>query len=392
MSDHNSQTAFPGTGAPTPKEPVSTSSKSKKILLGSSVGLLVVIVIIVLVVVLIVQPNQRAASNAVASASAQAQAQQDQQAAVDAFNSAAKACTTANQALSSAVTSAEQVAQTDPSTMQDPTLLNALSQAITTAQSAAPCVVPTISDDPNSIKQQTTQLATDTDTVATATSALSLSSASVTASVQAKQNAAAQASAAASASVYAAAHTATWTSTDPNGYKAGFTITVSNFVNGSNQAALDAAWRSSGGSGSFPDLDGQEFLDNVGIDIKSATGAFAVGKMTYQNQSSAQFQAQDFGNGHVSVDAGTPSRNVTPTGDDFGILWCQNSSCEPTGANTVWTPTNSFSVMFVLYLHSVFVPNTPTGNPGHGATVPVRFWSYQDGGHDSATLPIPVDW
>jgi len=175
--------------------PVVANSKNRKVLFGVLGGVVAVVVIVLLVVTLIVLPNQRAAQAAAAAASASAQAAQELQDATAAFNTASTACMDANTALASAISSAQQAAQTDPSTMQDPTLIDKLNQAITTAQAVQTCTAPTMAGDTATIQQQTTQLGTDTQTVTSATSTLTSATQAVPASVQAKQDAAAQAAA-----------------------------------------------------------------------------------------------------------------------------------------------------------------------------------------------------
>jgi len=179
--------------------------------IGVGSGVVVLVVAIILVVTLVVTPNHRAAQ---AAATASAQAAQEYQDAADAFNSASQACTAANSSLSAAITSAQQAAKTDPSTMQDPTLIDKVNQAVTTAQGVKNCTPPTMANGTDAITQQTTQLAADTQTVTSATSTLSSASSAVTASVSAKQQAAAQAAAEAAAA--AGRGSATWT--DPDGY------------------------------------------------------------------------------------------------------------------------------------------------------------------------------
>jgi len=181
-----------------PRTPWFKTPKGMKTLIGSAAGIVVVVVAIVLVVTLVVTPNQRAAQ---AAASASAQAAQDYQDAVTAFNSAADACTSANQQLSAAITSAQSTAKTDPSTMQDPTLIDKLNQAITTAQAVKTCAAPTMASDTATIQQQTTQLGTDTQAVTTAASTLTAAGQAVPASVLAKKDAETSAAEAAAAAI-----------------------------------------------------------------------------------------------------------------------------------------------------------------------------------------------
>ena len=203
---------------PPPRVPWYSTRKGTKALIGAASGVVVVIVAVVLVIALVIAPNQRAAqaaaSASAASASASAQAAQDYQAAVTAFNSAASACTSANGQLATAIKTAQTTAKTDPSTLQDPTLIDKLNQAITTAQAIKACAPPTMASDTATIQQQTTQLGTDTQAVTTAASTLAAASQAVPASVQAKQQAAAQAQAQAAA----AAQQGSGTWTDPDGY------------------------------------------------------------------------------------------------------------------------------------------------------------------------------
>jgi len=172
--------------------------RGKVLAIGVGGGVVVLVVAIILVVTLVIQPNQRATQ---AAASASVQAYQEHQDAVAAFNSASHACTTANSSLSTAISSAQQAAKTDPSTMQDPTLIDKVNQAVATAQGVKNCTPPAMADDTDAIKQQTTQMATDTQALTSATSTLSSASSAVTASVSAKQQAVAQAQASAAAAV-----------------------------------------------------------------------------------------------------------------------------------------------------------------------------------------------
>jgi len=164
---------------PWPKTP-----KGRKILFGSLGGLVAVAVVITLIVTLIVVPNQRTAD---AAAAAQAQAEQEHQDAVTAFTTASDACNSANTALSSAITSAQQTVKTDPATMQDPTLIDKLNQAITTAQTVTPCTAPTMADDTATITQQTAQLVSEAQTVQAASSTLETAASAVMDSVQARK-------------------------------------------------------------------------------------------------------------------------------------------------------------------------------------------------------------
>ena len=193
-------------------------SKGKKILIGSGAGLLAVILAVVLIVTLVVIPHQRAEE---AAAAEQARLEQEHQAAVDAFTKAVDSCTQANKSLTDSIAHAQQTATTDPSTLDDPSLIDSLNQAITTAQSVKTCVPPTMADDTATIQEQTTQLTTYTATVTTSVSTLTTADQSVTTSVQTKKDkdaAAKAAEEAAEAAKAQAVQKGDFTITDRDGY------------------------------------------------------------------------------------------------------------------------------------------------------------------------------
>jgi len=123
--------------------------------------------------------------------------------------------------MAAAIGSAQQTAKTDPSTMQDPTLIDKLNQAITTARQVKNCTTPMMADDTDAVKQQTTELASETQAVTAAISRLQLAESTVTSSVSAKQQAAEQAAAEAAAKV----GKGSTTYTDNQGYVYGITWT-----------------------------------------------------------------------------------------------------------------------------------------------------------------------
>jgi len=365
-----------------PRIPWFRTSRGLKALIGGAAGVVVVVVAIVLVVTLVVIPNQRAGqaaeSAAAASASASVQMAQDHQDAVNAFNSAAQACTSANSQLASVISSAQQAAQTDPSTMQDPTLIDKLNQVITTAQAVKTCMAPTIADDTATIQQQTAQLGTDTQTVTSATSTLTSASQAVPASVQAKQQAAAQASASASA----AAHTKNVTITDSDGYKWQVTLTFSDWVKGSDSQKLQQTWQSMGGSGQMPLTAGSYSSQMGSAQFVGTNAAYVFGKATYQYMTT-QWSASDtppividpmtsstdlLGNqsGLQAFDLVTGKNVVQCTGYNNGAN-CTLGGWAGTGVNsntispdmagqTTWGP-----VAFVIAVDDVFTPAEPDG-------------------------------
>jgi len=164
-----------------PGLPHSGGGKSRKALFGAIGGAVAVVVIVVLVVTLIVLPNHRAAQAAAAAASASAQAQQD---AVTAFDTARKACTDADSALAGAVKSAQAAAKTDPSTMQDPTLIDTLNQELSKAQGITQCTAPPMAGDTATIQSQTAQITTDTQPLTAAASTLAAATQEVTISAK----------------------------------------------------------------------------------------------------------------------------------------------------------------------------------------------------------------
>lgn len=169
-----------------------STPKGKKILIGSGAGFLAVVLAVVLITTLVVIPRQRAeeaAAAASASAAAeQAKLDQEHQSVVDSFTKADTDCTQANNALSDAISHAQQTATTDPSTLDDLSLVDALTQAIATAQTVKPCASPTMAAETAAIQQQTQELIANTYTVTTAVSALADADKAVTASVQTKVN------------------------------------------------------------------------------------------------------------------------------------------------------------------------------------------------------------
>jgi hypothetical protein len=214
MSDVDPQ---PGTASPWFK------TLRGKVVLGAGGVVVVAAVVVVIVVTQVVVPNRQAAQAAAASASAASasaasasaasvKAEGDLAAAHLAFGTASKACADANKQLSDAITSAQATAGTDPSTMQDPTLIDRLNQAITAAQAVVPCTPPTMATDTDAITQQTTQMGTDTQAVTSEVQNLGADSQSVQASVQTKKTATSQV--AASAAAKAQTGSTTWTSDD----------------------------------------------------------------------------------------------------------------------------------------------------------------------------------
>jgi len=413
-------TPAPAMQAPQPpRVPWYSTRKGTKALIGAASGVVVVVVAVVLVVALVIAPNQRAAqaaaSASAASASASAQAAQDYQQAVAAFNSAAAACPSANQHLASAIITAQSTAKTDPSTMQDPTLIDKLNQAITAAQGVKACAAPVMASDTARIQQQTTQLGTDTQAVTTKTSSLLSANQSVLASIQAKQQAAAQGEASASAGTGQTTRILL-TATDGSGHREEWTISTSSFIKGSDSASLNAAWRAVGEQGTFPLPDGFQGGEHGSpFTVRSATGAFLIGMFSYQNLST-QYPASYFGGGgfNIYLDLRMPagSQHSTHSGDGDGSCWYWSDGSD---CYIQLTPENGFvppaspqgaEVPFVYYVDSVFTPTHPEGDPVSGSQIQVVLSKADanDGGTivdtygntlDQSTVTsgsIPVNW
>jgi len=352
------------------------TAKGLRTLIGSAVGIVVVIVAIVLLVTLVVQPNQRATQAAAASASASAQAAQDYQDAVTAFNTAADACKSADQQLASAIRVAQSIATTDPSTMQDPTLIDKLNQAITTAQAVKTCAAPTMASDTATIQQQTTQMGTDNQAVTAAAATLTSAGQAVPASVAAKQQAAAQAQASASAAAQAQAtqlvNSTSLTATDANGYKAAITLKCTNWIKGSDTADTMTGWQNAGGTGAVPIASNGNYGGNSVSD--TTMGAFAFCTIVVNNASPGyklsgwggsipQFfisgQNNWFDRSSSSVECVIYSDQAECSGMAYGL----DVRMSIPAASNQWGP-----VPVVLYADNVFTPNYPNGDPLLGST------------------------
>jgi len=301
--------------------------------------------------------------------SASSSAHQD---AVTAFNSASDACTSANQQLAAAITQAQNDAKTDPSTMQDPTLIDKLNQAITTAQAAKTCAAPTMASDTATIQQQTTQMGTDTQAVTAAASTLTSAGQAVPASVAAKQQAAAQAQASASAAAQAnlaqLSNTMTDVVADNNGYKADISVNCTDWIKGSESAAVQLAWKDAGGTGSMPIQTGTTETGGSSFDVTDpATAAYAICNLTATNGSPGYHLTQ-WGNGSpiVSLDY-----TYFPPSQPFGgacVVYNNATNCFTMTLQSIdfrmnitgdkWGPTP-----FALVAAQAFGPNSPNGDP-----------------------------
>ena len=145
------------------------TTKTKRILIGSGAGLLAIILAVVLIVTLVVIPHKRAEE---AAAAEQARLEQEHTTAVDDFTKAVDACAEANQWLADSLVEAQETVATDPSDLDDPSLIDALKQAIDTAQSVEDCVPPAMAEDTASIQQQTIDLSASSSDVKASSSRL----------------------------------------------------------------------------------------------------------------------------------------------------------------------------------------------------------------------------
>ena len=352
----------------------------RRVLIGIIGGVVAVAVTITLVVTLVVIPNQRAAEAAAAAASAsaaaEAQAEQDHQDAVDAFSSAATACANANNTLASAITNAQETAKTDPKTMQDPSLIDQLNQAIATAQAVTPCTSPTMAADTATIQQQTTQLDTDRQLVEAATSALNSAAQAVPASVKAKTDAEAAAEAAAQAAKQAKVtqlgNTDTETLSDTNGYKAAVTLSCTNWIKGSDTAALSTAWANSGGTGDVPVQDGAYTTDaNITHVTDTTMGAYVFCKFGMKNASPG-YSLSQWGGAYPSVTISVDYvKGSVSAGHPVGVAYIGYSSPQyqlfhdavslgvrPSITGDTWGP-----IPLALYVNDAFSPKSPNGDP-----------------------------
>ena len=361
-----SETQTPPVEASPRKPSWISTPKGKKILIGSGSGLLAVILAVVLIVNLVVIPHQRAEE---AAAAEQARLEQEHQAAVDAFTKAVDSCTQANKSLTDSITHAQQTATTDPSTLDDPSLIDALNQAITTAQSVKTCVPPTMADDTATIQEQTTQVTTDTATVTTSISTLTTADQSVTTSVQTKKDKEAAAQAAEEAkqkadqeAAYQAAHTLTSSTTTSDGYSYTTTVTLTDWYKVTDTTRTTSAWNSVGGVGSwtFP-ADSSGFIPggsagNYGI-FEMDKSAVLFGKMTVANTTPAGF----------SMPSGKANPSITLSNRNSQVYCFQFSSslkCGMFGGNpNGWNMDagKSQTVSFFLLDGLAFTPTDPTG-------------------------------
>jgi len=363
---------------PPPRTPWFKTPKGMRTLIGSAAGVVVVIVAIVLVVTLVVTPNQRAAqaaaSASAASASASAQAAQDYQDAVTAFNNAAGACTSANGRLATAIKTAQSTAKTDPSTLQDPTLIDKLNQAITNAQTVTACAAPTMASDIATIEEQTTQLGTDTQTVTTAASTLAAAGQAVPASVQAKQQAAAQAQASASAAAEAKTtqlvNSLSYTEADWNGYKATTTLNCTNWVKGSDTASVQTAWQNAGGSGAVPIQIGNypSSLGGSSFDVNdTSTGIYAFCTLTVTNASPGYHLNQWKSSMGPSVEIGKSEPYSRTNSCGMSVSFSNGTKYfsfdEQWDINMTITGDTWGPVPVTIFVGDIFTPNTPQGNP-----------------------------
>jgi hypothetical protein len=215
---------FPAPAPPQPKRGWKTLPRAAKIGICAGGGAILAGAVTAVLLATVTFPNQgaaRAGDDASASASAEESALVDELAAAEeAFAAAQAACEQANQSLASAVSRAQTTAQTDPATLQDPTLIDRLSTEIATAETVPECVPPAMAGRADDIMGQTADLEAATAAVASAVAALDQANHAVPASAQAKQ----QAEAEAEAARQQAAKQGQFTITDHDGYTYLFTI------------------------------------------------------------------------------------------------------------------------------------------------------------------------
>jgi len=376
-----------------------STRKGKRILIGSGAGLLAVILTVVLIVNLVVIPHQRA-EEAAAAASASAAAEQarldeEHQAAVVSFTNAVHDCTQANTSLANSLAHAQYTAATDPSTLDNPNLIDGLNQAIASAQTVEICTPPTMADDTASIQQQTAQLTTDTDILMTSVRALTNADDAVTTSVQTKENKEAAAKKAEQDAAYAAAHTASVTLTDSDGYARKFTITISDWIQGTNTSALAATWTKFGGTAPMPLVDGSYSLGQYSgnVDFTQADAAYVFGKVSVENASPGYDVTKYSGNNPALI---APAWNSSYE-NKWSVQCIVYSSKTDCGVNksqlvTPLMESNNWGpVPFVMALNGAIAktPNNPNGNPDFDNIVlnfglaggrdpvqltPVKFW------------------
>jgi len=364
-----------------------TMNKRKKVLIGSVSGVVAIAVIVTLVVTLVVLPRQRAAAEANQAAFGA------HQAAVSAFNAASQDCQNANSDLTNTITVAQDNAQVDPSTLEDPSLVSQLNTALANAQAVTPCVPPTMADDTATIQQQTATLRSDTGVVTDADQVLATASQAV-ASAEAQSQADAEASAPANDNATSAPadngsssdtgssgstslQTYTAVRTDASGNKEKVTVQVSEWIKGSDSAGLDQAWSDVGGQGSMPLVDGTSIPsggEDWGISTFNASeSAYFFGTIMIQNMTTG-FPAANYNNGQILVyfdDVGCGNASVCdqvgtqPAVVCFGYsdqTQCSAAindnafaSADMTGGDT-WGP-----VPFVFGMANVFSPDDPDG-------------------------------
>jgi len=193
------------------------------LVIGGS-AILVAAVVATLVVALVVVPHQRAAAALAASASA---VQEAHDRAVNDFKTAAGACDKANSDLAATIKKAKDKLSTDPSTMNDPSLIANLKAAIPVAEAAPRCTYPAMASDTDTIQGQASAIRAATAATVDANSALVAAVAVVDSSVEGKKAAAeASAEAAAASASAAAAEARTWHYKSADGYSFDLTMSV----------------------------------------------------------------------------------------------------------------------------------------------------------------------
>ena len=349
-----------------------------RVLLATAGSLVVIALAITLVVTLVIIPNRRASEEA-------ALAEQEYQAAVSSFQVASTDCTTASTDLANAIDHAQQIVQTDQSTMQDPTLIDKLNDAIESAEAITSCIpITPMADSTDAIQNQVAQMKGDTQAVESAVSTLASTSQAVSASVQAKTNADAAAAAEEERNRQqqrASAHnTVEYSMTDNEGFSWTWSITMTDWIKASDTDLVNTAWKNVGGRGILViPIDSRGFIsgsDSTGDPASierydSTTTAFILGTVTLTNTTTGWPLTGGIEGPVLSWEGSVICTQWSSLQCDkryTEIAYLSSSSSLAVGKNTTWS--------FVLVYQLAFQPADPTGERVDG-TIEVSDFDYR---------------
>lgn len=314
----------------------------------------------------------------------------DKQTAVKDFNTAVSNISNKQEDIASKIKDSETLlSQTSSSDVAEANVLTDLQSAIDTAKNYS-VDIPQISAKTSDIKKQTQDLANLLATLQSQYDDLTKNYSAVGSSVQKKIQAA-----------VSEKHTYSYVRQDKNGYKQKVTITIGNWIKGSDTKLLQQAWKNFGGEGDYPVINSyQSNVYTSGPAVDYATSIVIFGTVKVENLST-EFSANKYNNGNSNIAFNIAGLNKSNSSlyDPVQVIAYESETKKQSnwGYGSIFiTPKiekNSWGpVKFYICVQNVFTPNYPDGDPAiDGVYFIASYDDYSSGKYKNEKLTINVN-